>query len=170
MHKINVLKYLEIETIEAVTDYVGTKRPTITITDLSRMDNSMATDLIQGGMSRAYSSGSYECTYTFPDTICINSFSFCTGFNGDWYAPIGSLVIEAYSNGNWVQVYSGAMNSGDWHNYNNVSTPYSTVTSTSIFSNKFRFTIGGYTYSGGGIVYYGWINKFKINVDIKNIV
>ena len=155
----------ETETTETVTDYVSEKSPSIAISDLTKLTQAPAENIINNNSVTGLGSGDYSVVYTFSDSICINSLTFLTGASGMSQMPVRSISIETYNNGSWVEIISGSY-SGDY-TYNVETTLLAT---SNIFTNKIRLNFTGWTYTGGGISYYASFHKFVLNADVKKII
>jgi len=163
---ILIPEYLqETETTETVTDYIGEKNPSITISDLTKITQSQANNIINNNAVTGLSNGNYSVTYTFSDTISINSLNFITGASGMSELPVQAISIEAYNNGSWTTIISGSYD-GDY-TYNTNETLFA---SNSIFTNKIRLNFTGWTYSGGGLTYYASFHRFELNADVKKVI
>ena len=153
---------------EPVTDYVSVSEGVASATGVQKLTDAQALSIINGEYvwTRIYNNNIGIATYTFKDNIALSSFSFTTGWNGDGLAYPSSLKWEALVNGSWVSVYSATASEGGWGG--NRANRTINVNSN-VFSNTYRFSIGGYNITLGGIPYYDWLQDLKLNV-IKKIV
>ena len=153
---------------EPVTDYVTVSEGVASATAVQKLTDAQALSIINGEYvwTQIFNNNTGIATYTFKDNIALSSFSFTTGWNGDGLAYPSSLKWEALVNGSWVSVYNATASEGGWGG--NRANRTINVDSN-VFSNTYRFSIGGYNITLGGIPYYDWIQDLKLNV-IKKVV
>ena len=153
---------------EPVADYVSVSEGVASATGVQKLTDAQALSIINGEYvwTQIFNNNTGIATYTFKDNIALSSFSFTTGWNGDGLAYPSSLKWEALVNGSWVSVYNATASEGGWGG--NRANRTINVDSN-VFSNTYRFSIGGYNITLGGIPYYDWIQDLKLNV-IKKVV